>query len=294
VTEKYQLITRSRAAGFFSNFFWALNASISAQEADLIPILQLPMDSSYHSRGNKYSRPSWSRFFTVLDSSNSLSISESQKAFLGELTENAETRPLHVLTQKFWQVMPLRTAVTQKMDQEILEIGLIQQKRILGVHFRGKDMYWHPSHPTPPTQNQMVNLVLQLLNQHSFDGIFVATDTANFVARLRAKSPLPVMHFYSKDDGPESSGDDSSSVYKVIRDAWALSKCTSLLHSDSNVSSAARLFRGADYEDRIEIKLGSNPRNLALSLARYFWRSVIPDKLTMEKLELEIFKGIQN
>jgi hypothetical protein len=187
--------------------------------------------------------------------------------------------------------MPFRTAIIKKMDQEILEIGLIQQKRILGVHFRGKDMYWHP---TPPTQNQMVKLVLQLVNQHSFDGIFVATDTASFVARLRAKSPLLVMNFSSKDNEPESSGDDLFSVYQVIRDAWALSKCTSLLHSDSNVSSAARLFRGLDYETRIEIKLGSNPPNLALSLARYFWRRVVPDKLRMERLELEIFKGIKN
>lgn len=292
--EKYHLITRDRSAGFFSNFFWALNASISAQEADLIPILQLPMDSSFYSGGDKHNRPSWSRFFTVLDSSNAPSIPESQMASLSEDGKNAEKRSLQVLTQKFCRVMPLRPAITEKMDQDILEIGLIEQKRILGVHFRGKDMYWHPSHPTPPTQNQMVNLVLQLLNQHSFDGIFVATDTASFTARLRAKAPRPVMHFSTKDNELESAAEDYPSVYQVIRDAWALSKCTFLLHSDSNVSSAARLFKGVDYEERIEINLGTNPRHLILSLARYFWRRVIPEKFRMEKLEIEIFKGIPN
>jgi hypothetical protein len=215
-------------------------------------------------------------------------------ASLGEVSEKVETRSLQVLTQKFSQVMPFRTAITQKMDQEILDIGLDQQKRILGVHFRGKDMYWHPSHPTPPTQNQMVKIVLQLLKQHSFDGIFVGTDTASFVARLKAKSPLLVMHFSSKDNEPESSVDDYFGVYQVIRDAWALAKCTSLLHSESNVSSAARLFRGVDYEERIEIKLGHNPPTLVLSLALYFWRCMIPDKFRMEKLELEIFRGIRN
>ena len=292
--EKYLLITRDRPAGFFSNFFWALNASISAREAKLIPILQLPMDSSFYSRGNKRNRPSWSKFFTVLDSSNSPSIPESRKVSLSEVTSNAETRSIQVLTQKFWQVMPLRTAITQKMDQEVLEMGLIKQKRSLGVHFRGQDMYWHPNHPTPPTQNQMVKLVLQLLNQYNFDGIFVATDTAKFITRLRARSPLPVTHFSSKNNRLEAQGEELCSVYQVIRDAWALSKCTSLLHSDSNVSSAARLFRGVDYEERIEIKLGRNPRFLILSLSRYFWRSVIPDKFRMEKLEIEIFKGMKN
>jgi hypothetical protein len=294
VPKKYQLITRNRAAGFFSNFFWALNASISAQEDGLVPIFQLPMASSFYSEVNKPNRPSWSRFFAVLDSSNSPPIPEIQMASLSEVSKNAEKRSLQVLTQKFWRVMPLRPAITEKMDQDILEIGLIERKRILGVHFRGKDMYWHPSHPTPPTQNQMVNLVLQLLSQHSFDGIFVATDTASFTARLRAKSPLPVMHFSTKDNELESGAEEYSSVYQVIRDAWALSKCTFLLHSDSNVSSAARLFKGSDYEERIEINLGINPRHLILSLASYFWRSVTPEKFRTEKLEIEIFKGIPN
>ena len=148
-------------------------------------------------------------------------------------------------------------------------------------------MNWHPLHPTPPTKFQMMKVIKTFLQRSSFDAIFLATDTPEFVKFLRKQSPIPVLNFPQTEKNSQSPKNGHESVQEVLRDAWALSRCSALVHSNSNVSYAARLFRGSEYDARIKITLGQNPSTISMSMLNFIWRSVIPERIRREKLVLE-------
>lgn len=257
-------------------------------------MLNLEMHHRDLSKGHLNSAASWSTYFTVLDASNSAPITENLKVYMDEEENKNLVRSFEQLVEGFRQTMPLRLEIVQKMDQDVRELGVDVAQRVLGVHFRGKDMNWHPDHPTPPTQQQMIQVIRGALAANHFDSVFVATDTPHFVRKLQRQLQIRVLSFRGVGKAGDQLGAKSPIVFHVLRDSWALSKCQVLIHSDSNVSSAARLFKGIEFEKRIEIQLGNNPSNLILSAANYLWRAVAPQGINGKKLNLVISKNEGN
>jgi hypothetical protein len=287
---KYFVVTRKQVAGFFSNFFWALQGSITARESGLTPILQLGMQPGDSSRGRENPDASWSKYFSVLDSSNSTRIPENLKTFLDESDSRPAVRTFDQLVEGFSNTMPLRPEVIQMMDEDAKVLGINEKHRVLGVHFRGTDMNWHPEHPTPPSKAQMIRIINQTLVNDNFDLVFVATDTPSFVKSLRKQLKTRVLSFSGMREEVQQGTSTASPVFRVLRDSWILSKCQVLIHSESNVSSASRLFKGVEFEERIEIKLGNNPTHFVFSALNYLWRVAVPESIRNEKVTPVIFR----
>lgn len=285
------VVTRKQVAGFFSNFFWALQNAISAQDSGRAPILQLAMQRGPLSTDTGNSAGTWSKYFIVLDESNSEHIPDGAKTFLDETCIGSSVLSLDELVEGFWRTMPLRSEVISDMNQDAKNLGIKEKHRVLGVHFRGTDMNWHPRHPTPPTQYQMMKVIEQALSEDDFDLMFVATDTPSFIKRLRKELEIPVVNFTGACEGDRYESGTYPLTYSVLRDAWTLSRCQALIHADSNVSSAARLFKGIEYEFRIEIRLGTNPSHLLSSTLHYLWRAAAPKKRQAEKVNLTFYRN---
>lgn len=262
---KYALVARSQPAGFFSNYFWALRAGLDAKQQGFTPVFGLPLSQNLIKENYKATKPTWSRFFDVIDlhkakaELNSAPIYEIERLGIGGF-ENLDAARIAAKS-----VLPIRRDVENAID-ELLSIHFSVGKKVLGLHFRGRDMYWHPNHPTPPTQLQVIEIVTRLVSESSYDSVYLATDTLSFEKSLKRRIAIPVLtRFDIGESRPQSPIGEG--VFDVLFDALALSKAQGLLHADSNVSSAARLFRAnGEYPERVKLELGVNPSNLVSSI----------------------------
>ncbi len=277
----YARITRSAPAGFFSNFFWALSHSIEADNQGYVPVLDFPVEKP--SRGwGKTTQRRWSDYFDVIDDSTLVVTNKTEFANFKEAYIPAN-QPISILHSSYKKLMPLQPSIERVFDAAVNSFFGSSNGRVLGVHYRGKDMFWYPSHPTPPTKSQIAEVTKGVLSGGAYNSVFVATDTPSFASYLKGRVGVPVI---STEDflTTNTLGLSGDSVKRVLVDAYCLALTDGLIHSSSNVSHAARVFRGVDYDERVEIDLGRNPRTLASAVAKSAFRRSLPRRLSSELL----------
>lgn len=67
--------------------------------------------------------------------------------------------------------------------------SVFEGHRVLGVHFRGKDMRVTPGHPLPPTRNQMFEAIERAVRDYDFDRIFVVSEDSELVSFVLQRFP---------------------------------------------------------------------------------------------------------
>ena len=132
--------------------------------------------------------------------------------------------------------------------------------KTLGVHFRAGDMRRYAFHPTPPSEALMNLVISQELASGKYDQIYIATESKKFVRKAKKAfgSRVPVLHGYSPWSIEVKDGNDINNL-KVIADAHYLSRCSTIIHSRSNVAWASFIFSEGNLVKSIEIDLGTNP-----------------------------------
>jgi hypothetical protein len=268
---KTLLIRRERPAGFFSNYFFVLEGIQEAIDRKLQAVIGFP--PQHNPKWNAKGRESWSDYFYVQDLATTKPPSDSDQLYSkpsNRLTDFS-VGELHSLAEGH---MKLKSDVKKEFDSIFTSNIGTNNQEVLGVHFRGRDMYWHPNHPTPLLQRQLVFLVQQVLSEETFTKVFVATDTPGFVRRLRRKVQVPVIS--TVDLGLSRNFRKRLPVKRVLLDAYLLSKCAVLVHTQSNVSFAASVLRGSPYKVRYEADLGRNPSSLYGALLRLIKRALTP------------------
>ena len=273
-------ISRNRPAGFFSNYFHALSGIMFAHQNGLTPILDFPIAVSLPGRPLGESG-TWSKYFNVTEASTLDEDVVFEKLCITEAPLDLEMVPVEDLFTLAGKYLPLTLELRNELDAAF---GAIQSRnlgRILGIHYRGTDMNWYPSHPTPLRPNQLVSTILESSILSDFECVYVATDTPAVVRLLKKELQRPVITSQDIDRiGVNPKTVDP--IKSVILDAWLLSKCEGLVHSKSNVSWAARVFRGNEYDSRLEVSLGQNPSKLPFSVTKYILRTLTPDFLRRE------------
>ena len=279
------LIKRERPAGFFSNYFFVLEGMQEAIDRKLQAVIGFP--PQHNPKWKVKSRESWSDYFCVQEVATAKPLSDSGQLYSKPSNKLSDfsVAELHSLAEGH---MKFRKGVKQEFDSIFTSNIGTNNQEVLGVHFRGGDMYWHPNHPTPLLQRQLVSLVEQVLSEETFTQIFVATDTPRFVHRLRRKVQVPVVstvdfllpRYYGK----------RLPVKRVLLDAYLLSKCAGLVHTQSNVSFAASVLRGSPYKVRYEADLGRNPSSLYGALLRLIKRALTPKSLSKELPQVNVVR----
>ena len=260
-----------------------------AQKMQLEPVLTFPVSNS-RSKNQESSPLGWSGYFAVADGSELGKIPDHQALPYVETSHELEDHPIGELSKLANTYMPISPKVQSDLDQATNSIKKIHQGRMLGVHYRGTDMFWHPAHPTPLTQGQLITVIKSSKQLRQFDSVYVATDTSGFIRRLKKELNIPIITRDSQELGVSDSR-ISDPIFAVLLDAWILSRCDGLVHTGSNVSWAARVFRGHEFDVRLELSLGHNPSTLPKSLARALWRRTIPDRFRNEQID-ESWQGL--
>jgi hypothetical protein len=282
------LIWRERPAGFFSNYFFVLEGMQEALDRKLQAVIGFPPRHNSTWKVQFTGLESWSDYFHVQELTTTKPPSDRNQVF-SKSSNRLSNISVADLQRLAGGQMKLRGDIKHEFDSIFTSNISTNNEEVLGVHFRGGDMYWHPDHPAPLLQHQMVFLVEQALSEGPFTQVFVATDTPSFVRRLRRRVHAPVVSTF--DFALPQSFGRRLSVKRVLLDAYLLSKCAALIHTQSNVSFAASILRGAPYKVRWEATLGRNPASLFGALLSLIKRVVTPKLLSKELPHVNVVRS---
>ena len=156
--------------------------------------------------------------------------------------------------------------------------------KILGVHYRGKEMRFTGGHRYPPTFKQMIFSINHMLTLSIFDKIFVSSEDPSLITKL--EKTYPGMIIYNKNYYRSKHGNAYKETprrlhrYKlgkeVLTDMLFLSECDSFISGSSNVSSFAYFVNNGNYKNSIIIKNPINFRRFKMYSFSWYIKSVLP------------------
>jgi hypothetical protein len=155
---------------------------------------------------------------------------------------------------------------------------ILQGHRVLGVHFRGKDMRIAPRHPLPPTCDQMFEAIELAIRDHDFDRIFVVSEDSELVSVILNRFPrmavtLPQFRSTSRVNSYRIKPRPMHKYLlgkEILIDALVLSECQGLIGSISNVTEFARCYNKNRYDLDLIIDNGLNSSHPLF--AKFLWQ----------------------
>ena len=162
--------------------------------------------------------------------------------------------------------------------------SIFNNKKILGVHFRGTSYKKSPGHPLPATKKQMLNMTKKIIKEEKIEKIFLVTEELDYLNFF--KKEFGKMLIYLKSPY-RSNTNDAFEIYprkfhryklgrEILIETLLLSTCDAFLYLRTNVSSASMSFNINKNQKRFEINNGFNSQNILIS--QFFWyiKKILP------------------
>lgn len=183
-----------------------------------------------------------------------------------EATEEFENALVRT-TQKYIQI---KTELVEEFEQQI-EM-LFQNRRVLGVHHRGTDYKKaFNGHPVQVESDQVIKQVLILKEKYNIDFIFLATDDWKLLTCYQKQFGENLIYFadvYRGENDISIAFSNEERKYhhyllgkEVLRDVYALSKCTCLVAGKSQVSFFAQIFNKCQMNQYKHVEIIDNGLN---------------------------------
>lgn len=265
VSQSSVLVTRESRAGFFSDFFWAMDGIRVAKDSGLEPVVHFGLaDCKGQTDCQQLSGWSWADFF-VIDGKTPDGIDCGALRRIGGKEHPSEgwQTPIETIRATFRTHCGFNESTKAILDTHR---AFPEGERVLGVHFRAGDMRWAPSHPTPPSKKLMLKLIAKELSKNlGYSSVFVASEDRWFIrSAIRAFPNLQVVTSPRLKDCERSS--KLVKQLSVLVDANNLGFCETVIHSPSNVAAASQVIADSYPNRRLEIRIGTNRPQLPLSL----------------------------
>lgn len=159
---------------------------------------------------------------------------------------------------------------------------LLGTKRTIGIHFRGTDFHKHyNNHPVPVKIEQAIEEASNLMKEEKYDQIFLATDDKDAIHKFKeafGECLLLYQDVFRESDGDSiaySNSERQNHHYllglEVLRDAYTLASCDSVVCGDSNISYGVRIMRQAWFERPFDHFILID--NGVYHNDNYFWKS---------------------
>ena len=286
----FYIIKRSPGTGLFSNVTFILNHLKICKRHNFIPVVDMENFKTIYNEIDKIKNTNnaWEYYFENL---NNYSLDEIYKS-----------NNVIITNDKFFHFFSYGIDVDPKLS-ELLQTDIkinnlllktykrvckkFNNKKILGVHFRGTSYKRSPGHPLPATKKQMVDVVNNLLKKEPIDKIFLVTEEKNYLDYFKKKFRDKLIYI---DCCYRSDKNDAFEIYprkrhryKLGREALIetllLSKCDYFIYLCSNVSSAAISFNLNTKQKRIQIDNGMNSKNIIISQFLWYLKTLLPKKI---------------
>lgn len=233
-------------AGFFSNFFGALNRLWWCEQVNRIPVIYWDQHTLYwQPEGYKGTYNAWEYYFEPV---SELSYEPGDSIDHGYWPPQAPTidfahfaddkngrRFAKQYVDRYIQIKPYILKQVEEFYQKYMN-----GKRTIGIYVRGTDKHVEVT-PVP------LSMIVEVAQQFAGCQFFVATDEESILEFLKKSLPGPVIHTncYRSQTGKAihfSSPCKAKAGEEVLIDALLLARCNEFMHTISNVSKAVLVF----------------------------------------------------
>lgn len=297
--KKFYVIWRDGGgAGFFSNFTHVMIHIKIAEDLDMIPVVDFKNFRTFYNEdhGVNGNYNAWEYYFKRLSPYTLDEVYSSKNVFFcdGEFSWSIWNKYFKS-TDLFKSFFNKYIHLDNVAKERISRYSEIFNQRILGVHFRGKEMNYAPDHPFGATLNQMFTYTDMILEKYNLSKIFIVTEEKRYLDAFVSKYKNKVMFtdsFCIEKMNAYNIYPRESHKYllglEVLCDAVLLSKCNILLCNESNVSGFANFI--GNHETVYLIDNGKNVSNRLVARYLYFFKKILPSKLGGLKNNLIIKK----
>lgn len=293
----YVIRRNGGGSGFFSNFVHVLSHIKIAENLEMIPVVDFENFKTYYNESHLINgkNNSWEYYFSQPAPYSLDEVYKSKYVFYsdGDFPWELWQRELRdkdnykLVYNKYIKILP------EVIDSVRVYSDFFDAK-ILGVHFRGKEMNYAINHPFGATVEQMFYYTDMLLEKYSLEKIFLLTEEKDyqdlFIRRYGKRVLLTnsfcvpkvnAYNIYPRENHKYLLG------FEILRDALLLSKCSVMLCSESNVSEFARMI--GNHEAVYRIDNGFNSKNKIIARYLYSIKKILPASCGGLKNKLSVF-----
>ncbi len=284
----FYIIKRTPGTGFFSNVLFVINHLIVAKKNNYIPVVDMENFPTIYNEKNKIfkTKNSWEYYFDNLSKFKLKEIYQSKNVII---TSNRFEKYFEqdLISNEIKIAFRENLKIKNKF-KKIINIFInknFNDKKVLGVHFRGTSYKGSAGHPFPATKIQIFNLINKLIKNEKYEKIFLVTEEENYKNYLfkRFKDKLIFINssFRSDTNNAFKIYPRNNHRYKLGREALIeanlLSRCDGLIYVTSNISSAAITWNLNNAQKRFKIDNGINTKNIILSRVLWYIKKNIPE-----------------
>lgn len=269
-------------AGFFSNFNHVVGFLKLIEGTSLIPVVDFENFKTFYNTEDPINgtKNSWEYYFEQLSPYSLEEVYQSKNVLFcdGKYPHSAK-----FTNEEKIEYFKRTFRVKQDILEQIKEYDkFFDDNRVLGVHFRGKDMNIFPGHPFAPSEKQMFKYTDEIIEKYKINKIFVATDEKTyldnyikrygemvFYANILRTEKINTFNINPRDNHRYLLGKE------VLTDMLLLLKCNGLLHGDSNITGSAKVLN-PDYEFSYCIYNGKNAKNKYAARYLYQIKKLLP------------------
>jgi len=288
----FYVIRINFGGGIFSILLYVLSEIKYAKSINTIPIVDMENFINKYNEGKKIKKTfnSWKYYFNNISKYTLEEIYNSKSVMINTGIPN-ERMP------RDWKIDPeiYNNYFIKyiKINKEFIRMSdyfskiNFQNKKVLGVHFRGIGMYNTTNHPFTPTPRQIFSKVDQYLREKKFDKIFLVTAQKNYLELFikRYGDKVCFCNSFRTNTTKAFHYKDAriNHRYKMGRDILIemllLSKLTTLICSRSSVAQLASLHSKNKNFETFEIWNGVNTDKILLSLFLWDIKRMLPEFL---------------
>lgn len=281
----YVIFREPFGSGFFSNFAHVVRHFKIAQDRNFIPVVDFKNFKTLYSTKNPINgtENAWEYYFKqvspysldeVYQSKNVLFCS-GEYPYKFEVTDEED----YEYSKKIFNVNQDILDTVREYEHEF------ENKRVLGVHFRGKEMNICPGHGFGPTEKQIFRYIDEMLDKYNMDKIFLVTEEKRYLDAVVKRYGEKVFYtnaFRIPNENSFNVNPRENHRYllgrEVLVDFLLLLKCKGLLHGGSCITCYAKLLN-PDYDVRYQVHNGYNVSNKYVARYLYRIKKMLPKKL---------------
>ena len=286
----FYVIQRFKGGGMFSNINYILHHLFIARKLNCIPIIDFknfPTKYNVVSKINN-SHNVWDYYFKPI---NKYTLNEVYKSKFVIISSNKtmgikEFDSFTNLNNEHYKIFIDNFKLLPKIKNEIdiFYKSYFNNKRVIGVHFRGSDMKTQERHPFPATEKQIINAINFQLSKKRIDKIFLVTEVQKYHDKLKniyKDKLISYKSFRTNNYNIFESRNRNNHRYLIgkenLIDMMLLSKTKLVICSKSHLSEASKFINFKNKKFKLfEIDNGYNSKNIIIAQFLWYLKASLP------------------